>query len=320
VVGQAGLGQPVRVVAISADGLWYLLDTAQWIATALISNPPPNPPVATDALIASLLTPAAPTPTATPAAGLLPTPTPTLAPPPPSVLVNANLRAGPGTEFGIIGGTITGQTINIVGRNQAGDWFLLDNSGWVSASLVANPPDLATVPVVLPGQTPVTTTAPITAPVAVTATTPITTPATVTTTAPVTPVVLSVSDNLYLIDANELIARYERALADLDGLLAQARQTPALLQDQQWIQSMTTAIALIRATGTRVRALQPTPLLADVQTDLVRAADAYDAAATLLTQGIDQGTIASFDQALAEITRGTVALDSATDRINALTP
>jgi hypothetical protein len=130
---------------------------------------------------------------------------------------------------------------------------------------------------------------------------------------------LTVSDNLYLIDANELIARYERALTDIDGLLTQARQNTALLQDPQWTQAMTTAIALIRATGTRVRALQPTPLLAAVQSDLVRAADAYDAAATLLTQGIEQANIASFDQALAEITRGNAALDSATDRINALT-
>lgn len=309
VVGQGGFGQQVRVIAISADGLWYLLDTGQWIATALITNPPPNPPLATEALLASL-TPVAPSPV--PAPILVPTATPQpVATPAPSVTVNANLRAGPGTEFPIIGGTIAGQTINIVGRNAAGDWFLLDNTGWVSAGLVANPPNPATVPVTAPGQA---------LPAVPVTTTPITAPTTLTTTAPVTPVVLSVADNLYLIDANELIARYERGLADIDGLLTQAGQNTALLQNQQWLQSMTTAIALVRATNTRVRGLTVTPLLTGVQADLVRAADAYDTATTFLTQGLDQGDTASFDQALAAITRGNAALDSAISQINALAP
>jgi hypothetical protein len=47
IVGQAGLGQPVTVVAVSADGAWYLLDNGAWIAVGLVDNAPANPPTPT---------------------------------------------------------------------------------------------------------------------------------------------------------------------------------------------------------------------------------------------------------------------------------
>lgn len=192
IVGQASPGQQVRVVGISTDGLFFLLDDGQWIAVGLLDNVPTNPPLATDELIASLRTPtptatannapSAPTPTATPTAtrSLLPTTTPTPAVAQASVTNNANLRAGPGLEFATIGGTVAGQTITIVGRNQDGSWFQLDNGGWVAAFLVANPPNLADVPVVNPSQSTngtsstITTTTNLTTTTSLTATTPVT--------------------------------------------------------------------------------------------------------------------------------------------------
>jgi uncharacterized protein YgiM (DUF1202 family) len=322
IVGQVGLGQPIVVAGISADGAWYLLDTLQWIAVGLVDNAPANPLIATDALIAQLQARPTPTPTTvltttgvttpTVAPILVPTPTPVPQVILPTVTTNANLRAGPGTQFALLGGTIAGQTINIVARNEAGDWFLLDNGGWVAAFLVANPPALATLPI--SGADQVTPTTPVTT------TPPLTTTAAVTPTAVITTTTLGIRDNLYLIDANEAIARYERALDEIDQLTAQAGQNAALLQDQTWIQSITTAIALLQATDTRVRGLEPTPALQAVHDDLVAAAAAYDSAAALLTQAVDQRQPASFDAAFAEITRGNALLVSATRRIDALTP
>jgi uncharacterized protein YgiM (DUF1202 family) len=333
VVTQASPGQLVRVAAISADNQWYLLDTGQWVSINLVNNAPPNLPTATDELIAALLTPPPPLPTvastvtvtatATPAAIPLPSPTPTpAAGPAPAVTVDANLRSGPGLEFPIIGGTITGQTINIVARNEAGDWFLLDNGGWVATFLVANPPTISAVPVFNPNAA---APAPIESPVittttTVTATAPLTSTAPATTTSAATSTVLGVEDNLYLVDANELIVRYERALGDIENLVSQAGQNDALLLDQSWLQSVSTAIALVRATNARVRTLQPTPQTQAIHGDLVQAAAAYDTAATLLSQAIDQREAARFDDTFVEITRGHTFIDSATDKLEALTP
>ena len=74
---------------------------------------------------------------------------------PPTVTVDANLRAGPGLEFAVLGGTITGQTIAIVGRNADGTWYRLDNTGWVAAQLVLNAPPLESIPVLNADGTPV---------------------------------------------------------------------------------------------------------------------------------------------------------------------
>jgi hypothetical protein len=60
----------------------------------------------------------------------------------------ANLRAGPGTDFAIIGSTTAGQPLTIVGRNPAGDWYQLGDGSWIAAILVAGaPPDVAVVEV-----------------------------------------------------------------------------------------------------------------------------------------------------------------------------
>ncbi len=339
-VGQLGPGQPTVVTGVSADGTWYLLDNGAWIAVALLDNPPANPPVAGDPLIVAVQATAtaraaAPAPTEAPATPTAPillptaTPTPGTAAPdepiteivapglPPTITVDANLRSGPGLEFPIIGGTITGQALNIVARNEAGDWFLLDNGGWVASFLVANPPAIADVPLFDPNQPPAVT-EPITPTTPITATEAVTTTAPTTSTTEATPA-LGVADRLYLVDVDELLARYESSLAEIDGLLARASQNQTLLQDAQWVQSMTTSIALVRATNTRVQALTPTSLLQPVQDALAQAASGYDTAATLLAQGVADQDTTQFDEAFIELARGNARLDSAIDLIAALT-
>lgn len=70
------------------------------------------------------------TPTATPTS----TPTPALIVA--TVLRNANLRAGPGATFAVVGGARAGDQLIIVGQNAAASWYELDTGAWIAAFLV----------------------------------------------------------------------------------------------------------------------------------------------------------------------------------------
>ena len=342
-VSQAAPGQPLNIVAIDVSANWYLLDTAQWVANFLVANPPANPPVATDGLIAQVAarattvansisntvtitaTPsitttrtstvtARATPTRTPL--FVPTPTP-LPVTPPSVTSNANLRSGPGTDFSVIGGTVNGQTINIVGRNAEATWYQLDNEGWVAAQLIANPPGLDAVPVVnqaVATPTPIPTVA-TTTPVTETSTT--TTTTTTTTTSTVT---LGLAENLYLVEVRTLIQRYENALAAIDQLTTRAGKDATLLKNAKWTEDMSTAITLIQNASKEIRGQKPPVLFAEAHNELTTAANAYDAAATLFAQAVDQTDTTLFDQAFAQVTIGNAALTNSTSKLNAISP
>ena len=63
--------------------------------------------------------------------------------PTPHAIVQAeslNVRIGPGTTYPILGRVVAEDTLAIVGRNEAGDWWqvccLEERTGWVAASLV----------------------------------------------------------------------------------------------------------------------------------------------------------------------------------------
>lgn len=64
----------------------------------------------------------------------------------------ANLRNGPGTNYGIIGSVVAGQTVDIVARNAKSDWYQLSSGAWIAAFLVANAP--TSVPVATGATTP----------------------------------------------------------------------------------------------------------------------------------------------------------------------
>ena len=73
--------------------------------------------------------PVPPTETLEPTITLTPTETltPTLANPQAHVDVNTNCRIGPGELYDIVGALVVGQTGNVVGRYQAGDYWVIDN-------------------------------------------------------------------------------------------------------------------------------------------------------------------------------------------------
>jgi hypothetical protein len=80
-------------------------------------------------------------PSPTPLATDTPAPSPT----PPQVAqvvasTNMNVRAGPGTNYPIIGAANQGQTFAVKGKNSAGDWWQIDyngQDGWVFNELVS---------------------------------------------------------------------------------------------------------------------------------------------------------------------------------------
>lgn len=107
------------------------------------ATPTPEPTATATATLPPTETPTPP-PTNTPT--ITPTPTAT----PAALIVNrtANVRSGPGTSFEIIGQVQQGDTVEAVGKSEAGDWLLLQNNEWIATFLVNDAPE--TLPVVTP--------------------------------------------------------------------------------------------------------------------------------------------------------------------------
>lgn len=98
-----------------------------------------------------------PLPTDTPAQPPTDTPEPPTATPEPKPVAvvsgsgQVNLRSGPGTAYPVVGNAASGAELEIVGRNQAGDWWQVCCSGgqpaWVVARLVTTRGDVGNVQV-----------------------------------------------------------------------------------------------------------------------------------------------------------------------------
>ena len=86
---------------------------------------------------------------------------------------DANLRAGPGTNYPIAGKASAGQTVQIIGKSAAGDWYQLENKHWIAAFLIKLGPTPATPTAVLGNTNSPTATATLTTTVATTITTAI---------------------------------------------------------------------------------------------------------------------------------------------------
>ena len=131
-----------------------------------MDTPTPRAPTNTPSLAATpepsaTSEPSEPAPTNTPEptnTPLPPTPTPAL----PSAAGNANLRAGPGTDYPIAGGIAPGQPVQIIAANPDGDWYQLASGAWIAAFLVDRAP--AGLPIVTVSPPPVQPTAVPTAP------------------------------------------------------------------------------------------------------------------------------------------------------------
>lgn len=74
---------------------------------------------------------------------------------------NANLRAGPGTNYPKVGGVTADQLLDVVGRNEAQDWYQLRDGNWIAAFLVSNAPAVPVVADVPPPPPPTDTPIPL---------------------------------------------------------------------------------------------------------------------------------------------------------------
>ena len=120
VVGAARPGQSVTIIGSNAAGDWYRLADEQWIAAFLVNITPPNsalPPTPN-----APVTPLAATPLAAATSG--------------TANRNANLRAGPGTTYAIVGTVRSGQLLNLIGRTADGSWVQIEGGAWIAAFLV----------------------------------------------------------------------------------------------------------------------------------------------------------------------------------------
>jgi uncharacterized protein YgiM (DUF1202 family) len=111
IVGSARAGDRLTVVGQNATGNWYQLDTGAWISESLVqpvtvvSTTSVTPPAGQQLAVANR---------------------------------SANLRAGPGTNYSVVGAVVAGAQLNLNGRTAAGNWLRLETGEWISASLVNN--------------------------------------------------------------------------------------------------------------------------------------------------------------------------------------
>ena len=171
-------GATLTLTGRSADSVWfaaYLADgTAGWVSAAqvrvfgdaaeleVVQESLGPAIVATLIAQASLpqkpivLTAGTPTPAVSPAVPLAPRPSP-LVPAVTVIVEGANLRAGPGTDYPVVGGLNRDATAALLGRNETGDWLQLqlpDRPAWIFAPLVETTVPIADLPAVEPPANP----------------------------------------------------------------------------------------------------------------------------------------------------------------------
>ena len=165
VVGMLRRGDTVALAGCDAEVLWCQTEDESWLLSYMLDILPGNLPILdhpglTIKTVKEAITPTPepftpPPATATPAVQsltlLLPTPTPTAAPAFIETTVKedvANLRAGPGTDFAIIGKAGPGEIVQVAGQDESGEWYQLTDGAWIAAFLVE--PPIAPPPVVAP--------------------------------------------------------------------------------------------------------------------------------------------------------------------------
>ena len=126
------------------------------VATLIAEASKPQDPITTVVVRLTATAAAGPSPRTAPAP---PATAPEITGPAVTVLVEgANLRAGPGTDFPIVGGLYQNDKAALLGRNQTGDWLQLQLPamavGWIFAPLVQTTVPIAELPLIDPPPAP----------------------------------------------------------------------------------------------------------------------------------------------------------------------
>ncbi len=163
-VGKVRAGQTITITATSPDGNWYQVGDGQWLAALVVEHNAGTltavvTPTPARRLVATATPPLSATPTVrvTPMlrnlrATAIPTATAiistTSAVTGTTALRNANLRAGPGTNYAIVGNVRSADRLAVQGQTSDGTWYQLGDGRWIAAFLVA--PTVSTLPTVAP--------------------------------------------------------------------------------------------------------------------------------------------------------------------------
>jgi uncharacterized protein YraI len=129
ITGYARQGQSLTIIGENEAGDWYALDDGRWIAAFLVDLYPAN-----GATVAP--TPGAPANTNANARRA------------------ANLRAGPGVTYAVVGAVRAGQPLAITGKNAGGSWLQLADGNWIAAFLVNQALSATPTAAPMPGVTP----------------------------------------------------------------------------------------------------------------------------------------------------------------------
>lgn len=153
-VGLLRKGDKVALKGCDVSGLWCQTEGGEWFVSYMVGTLPAGLPVLEGVKVQAAPTvvplvptadPAALMPTATPAAApvllMLPTPTPAPTVLPQAIVADAaNLRAGPGTSYAIVGNANFGESLSLAGQSADGEWYQTDGGAWVAAFLLSEPP------------------------------------------------------------------------------------------------------------------------------------------------------------------------------------
>ncbi len=165
IIGGTMLGYSI-VTLLNNAGEQAGQPTATVPATAVVLIPTVtagNQPAPTDVPAPTDPAPTQPAPAITDTSGP-PTPLPTDTIPPGnlvSVFLPANVRAGPGVLYAVIGGLNAGATAEAVGRDSSGTWFVIalpSGQGWISNQVASYSGDVNSLPVIAAPPLPATAT------------------------------------------------------------------------------------------------------------------------------------------------------------------
>lgn len=143
--GAAAVATIRRVVVVAALMALLSLGACADLATTLPARPTPVPTLAR----LPSVTPVPPIPTTVPATPTVPASPPTPEPPVGRVAVAANVRAGPGLEYAVVGGLAAGAPVSLLGRFDT--WYRVQGPGevrgWMASQVLEiDPASAALVP------------------------------------------------------------------------------------------------------------------------------------------------------------------------------
>ena len=190
-------------------------------------------------------------------------------------------------NFAVVGGAKPGQVVTILGSNPAGDWYQIGEGEWIAAFLVS--PLGQTGGTTVPAQQPNAQSS------------------------DATRAIQGYTDEL-----SSIMTSYSNALAVLGKQISKAQHDIRVLQEEDWQATTAAALAYLQRLGQRVRSVAPPPLLLSAHNDTELAAIYYDAAAAIISKGVEQRDGRLFAAALDQIALGTNAMRSAQAKLEAL--